>query len=548
MSTIPSPLEMLYHWESKAPDKVFLRQPISGTWHTWTWKEAGTEIRKMAAALKAMRLPLHSNIAIISKNCAHWIMSDLAIMMAGHVSVPLYPNLTAGSVRQILDHCDAPLVFVGKLDAWDNMKAGVPEGVQCISFPFYGPRGYLPWEKLLSEHQPLQGEILRDGGEPGTLIYTSGSTGVPKGVMHKISNFSFASYHAMSYIGVNASERFFSYLPLAHIGERFFVEMGVLYSGGDVSFAESVEKFQENIRDTNPTIFLGVHRIWKKFQEGILAKLSQKKLNVLLSIPIVSNLIRKKVKQGLGFEHTTRLFTSAAPTPPDLIEWFGRLGIRIAEGYAMTETFAYSHGSLMHEARTGWAGHPLPHVQSRLGEDGEVLVKHEALMDGYYKDPEQTREMFTEDGFLRTGDRGEIDADGYLKITGRTKEIFKTSKGKYVAPSPIEMRIGSHSDVEMACVTGSSLPQPIALITLTENGKGKDRNAILAELEKHIRQINRDLDNHERIEKVVLLDENWSIENDMLTPTMKIKRREIEARYSANYDLWYNKERFVVEK
>jgi long-chain acyl-CoA synthetase len=538
---------MLYRWETSSPDKIFLRQPINNVWHTWTWKEAGQEIRKMAAALKAMRLPAHSHIGIVSKNCAHWMLCDLAIMMAGHVSVPLYPNLTASSVKQILEHCDAPLLFVGKLDQWESMKEGVPDGIQCISFPYYGPKGYLQWEKLVAQHQPLQGQVHRDQAEPGTLIYTSGSTGVPKGVMHKIGNFSFAAYHGMKYLDLTTSERFFSYLPLAHIGERFFVEMGALYTGSEVSFAESLEKFQENIRHTKPTIFLGVHRIWKKFQEGILAQLPQKKLNLLLSIPIVSSIVKKKIRKGLGFEHAINIFTSAAPTPPELIQWFRHVGIKIGEGYAMTETFAYSHGSKMHEARTGWVGHALPEVEARLGEDGEIQVKHQALMDGYYKDPEQTREVFTDDGFLRTGDRGEIDKDGFLRITGRTKEIFKTSKGKYVAPSPIEMKIGSHSDIEMACVTGSSLPQPIALITLTEIAKGKERQKILEALEAHVKQINDGLDNHEKIEKVVLLDENWSIENNMLTPTMKIKRREIEAKYAVNYDLWYRRERFIVE-
>jgi long-subunit acyl-CoA synthetase (AMP-forming) len=537
---------MFYQWESTAPEKAFLRQPINDVWHTWSWMTAGIEIRKMAAALKAMRLPLHSHIGIISKNCAHWVMCDLAIMMAGHVSVPLYPNLNAESVRQILEHCDAPLVFVGKLDNWDGMKAGVPAGMQCVSFPFYGPKGYLQWDKLLSQHQPLQGKIIRDAGEPGTLIYTSGSTGMPKGVMHKIGNFSFASHNAISYIGLTPEERFFSYLPMAHIGERFFVEMGCLYSGGELFFTESIEKFQDNLRFARPTIFLGVHRIWKKLQEGILRHMPEKKLNLLLKIPIISGIVKKKIRKGLGFEAADKIYTSAAPTPVDLLAWFRKIGITIAEGYAMTENFAYSTGSLMNNAKLGKVGYALPHVEIRIAEDGEIQVRHEALMDGYYKDPEQTKESFTEDGFLCTGDRGEIDSDGYLSITGRTKDIFKTSKGKYVAPNPIEMRIGSHSDVEMSCVTGSGLPQPIVLITLTENGKSRDREKIIQELDEHIRQINTHLDHHEKIEKIVLLDDNWTIDNNMLTPTMKIKRREVEDKYAANYDLWYARQQFVI--
>ena len=191
---------MFYHWESTTPDKVYLRQPINDVWHTWTWKEAGLEIRKMAAALKAMRMPLHSHIGIISKNCAHWIMCDLAIMMAGHVSVPLYPNLSADSIRQILDHSDAPVLFVGKLDNWSAMKPGVPEEDKMYFFSFLWPYGIytLRGEYLIKNNEPLKGNILRDGNEPGTIIYTSGSTGKPKGVMHKFSNYAFASAHIAS--------------------------------------------------------------------------------------------------------------------------------------------------------------------------------------------------------------------------------------------------------------------------------------------------------------------------------------------------------------
>jgi long-chain acyl-CoA synthetase len=542
----PSPLEMFYHWETTAPDRIFLRQPIDGLWHTWTWHEAGTEIRKMAAALKAMRLPLHSHIGLVSKNCAHWVMCDLAIMMSGHVSVPLYPNLTAASVRQILEHCDAPLLFVGKLDNWEGMKDGVPDNMQLISFPYYGPKGYLQWDKLVRQHEALQGNIIRESREPGTLIYTSGSTGIPKGVMHKVGNFSFASDHAVKFLKLGSEERFFSYLPMAHIGERFFVEMGCLYSGGEISFAESVDKFQENIRYAKPTIFLGVHRIWKKFQEGILGHMPEKKLNLLLKIPIISGIVKKKIRVGLGLEETTRLFTSAAPTPEPLLAWYRKIGIHIGEGYAMTENFGYSTASLMKDAKLGSVGYALPGVELRIADGGEIQVKHDALMDGYYKDPELTREAFTDDGFLCTGDRGEIDAEGYLKITGRTKDLFKTSKGKYVAPSPIEMKIGSHADIEMSCITGSGLPQPIVLITLTDSGRTREKNRMAEEIAAHIRRINSTLDSHEKIEKIVVVDQHWTIDNNMLTPTMKLKRREVDDKYSAHYENWYGLKDFVV--
>jgi long-chain acyl-CoA synthetase len=213
----------------------------------------------------------------------------------------------------------------------------------------------------------------------------------------------------------------------------------------------------------------------------------------------------------------------------------------------MTENFGYSTASKMSDAKLGAVGYALPEVELRIAADGEIQVKHEALMDGYYKDPELTREAFTDDGFLRTGDRGEIDGNGYLRITGRTKDLFKTSKGKYVAPSPIEMRIGSHADIEMSCITGSSLPQPIVLITLTDAGRTRAKNKMIEEIAEHIRQINSTLDSHEKIEKIVLINDHWTVDNDMLTPTMKLKRREVDDKYSAYYENWYGLNDFVVD-
>jgi long-chain acyl-CoA synthetase len=542
----PLPLEMLYKWEKTYPHKIYLRQPIDGVWETWTWEQAGDEVRRMAAALQQMRLPLHSNIGLLSKNCAHWIMCDLAIMMAGHVSVPLYPNLSADSIRQILEHCDAPVLFVGKLDNWSSMKPGVPDNIKCISFPFYGPTEYTPWGDLIKNNEPLKGEIHRDGNEPGTIIYTSGSTGKPKGVMHKFSNYAFASAHIASFAGLTPNERFFSYLPMAHIGERFIVEMGSLYTGGEVFFVESLETFADNLREASPTIFLGVQRIWKKLQDGVFKKLPEEKLNRLLKIPIVSMLVKRKIQKGLGLDKARIVITAAAPTPLALQLWFRKIGVKLVEGYSMTENFGYSHGILWENSVPGTVGKAMPECEVKLGDDGEVLVKNGALMDGYYKDPEQTMEAFTSDGFLKTGDMGVIDKKGYLTITGRTKDIFKTSKGKYVVPSPIEMKIGSNADIEFSCVAGTGWPQPIALVTLTENGKLKNRELLHKELEDQLQQINSALDAHEKMNKMIVLTESWTTDNNMLTPTFKIKRAEIEKKFAQHFERWYAYEDILI--
>jgi long-chain acyl-CoA synthetase len=543
---VRSPLEMLYHWESTRPNEVYLRQPIDGQMHTWTWKEVGEEVRSMAAALRAMDLPPKSKIALLSKNCAHWIMADLATMMSGHIGVPLYPNLNADTVKYVLEHSEARILFVGKLDTWEEMKPGVPDSVKIIAFPFYGHEDYLGWDYLTHEYPPMKENYVPDKDDWASIIYTSGTTGYPKGVIHRFHNFSFAASHAVPYLNVGTKDRFFSYLPLSHIAERVLVEMGSLYSGGTTNFAESLDTFAANLAAAKPTVFLGVPRIWSKFQQGILGKMPQAKLNRLLKIPILSGVVKKKIRQGLGLNEARLVFTGAAPTPASLISWFAQLGIHIQEAYAMTENTSYSHVTLPNNIKIGYVGQPLPHCDVRLGEDDEIQTRHEALMLGYYKDPEQTAESFTEDGYLRTGDTGYIDSEGFLKITGRVKDLFKTTKGKYVAPAPIEMQLSSNTYVGQVVVVGDNIPQPIALITPSEEAAGRDAQEVMRSLLKTLEEVNSRLDQHEVVRKCVVLNEEWTVENGFLTPTMKIKRRVVEGRHRDRYGSWYEEKETVV--
>ncbi|MBA2761195.1 MAG: AMP-binding protein [Segetibacter sp.] len=541
-----SPLSMLYYWETKAPNDIYLRQPIDDVWHTWTWKQTADEARRMAAAIIDMQLPKQSNIALISKNCAHWIMCDLAIMMSGHVSVPLYPNLNARSIQQILEHSGSVLLFIGKLDDWQMMKPGVPTGLKCISFPFCLHDEYESWENIIKKQEPLKENVDRKAEDTGTIIYTSGTTGLPKGVMHKYGSFGFVGVNATQRIGFKKGDRFFSYLPLSHIAERMLVETISLYVCGQVSFAESLQKFPRNLAEAKPTVFLGVHRIWSKFQQGVLAKMPQKKLDILLKIPIISGLIKRKIKTGLGLAEASNIFTGAAPTPPALIKWFGSIGIKIQEAYAMTENCCYSHVTLNKKIKVGYVGQPLLETQVKLGEKNEILIRHDALMTGYYKEPQMSEEAFSKDGFLHTGDEGYIDEDGFLKITGRVKDIFKTTKGKYVAPSPIEMKIAGNSDVEQTCVVGSGLSQPIALITLSEKGRKTSKEEVQNGLREMLANINSSLDAHETLDKAIVLKDEWTVENGLLTPSFKIKRNEIEKRYSSLYEDWYSQKGMVI--
>ena len=534
-----SPLEMLYKWEKEKPNEIFLSQPINGVWHNWTWQEFGDEVRKMATYLKQLNLPSESKIGLLSKNCAHWLMTDMAIMMSGHVSVPLYPNLNAETLSKILSHSETKLLFVGKLDNYNEMKEGVPHEIPCITFPFYS-ENYPKWDDLLKNISPLKEDIIRNPNELATIIYTSGTTGVPKGVMHKFFNFSFATTNAVNIIPLK-EESFFSYLPLCHIAERLLVQMGSLYCGGRVSFVENLDTFAKNLSDVSPTIFLGVPRIWTKFQQGILSKIPQKKLTLLLKIPIISTIIKNKIKKNIGLANANNVFTGAAPTPVSLIKWFVHLGINIQEAYAMTENTCYSHVTLKNNIKIGYVGKPLPLCEVKLSSRKEILIKHDALMDGYYKMENETSQTIV-NGWLHTGDEGYIDDEGFLKITGRVKDLFKTTKGKYVAPSPIEMKISANKNIEQVCVVGDELPQPIALLVLSERGKSTLREDLKISLNSTLDNMNSMLENHEKIHNFIVLDQPWTVENKLLTPTMKIKRNLIEKKYSIFYKDWYDKE------
>jgi long-chain acyl-CoA synthetase len=571
-----SPLAMLYHWERMTPGKVYLKQPINGIWHEWTWQQVAGEVRQLATSLQALEIPPNSHIAILSKNCAHWIICDLAIMMAGHVSIPLYPNLQAESVEQILERSESVVLFIGKLDQWESVKTVVSPEIKCIAFPFCNHDGCEPWSDFIAQHQPIQQEVDRrgvdseqqhrpippdadksgaefsrqqksqpqyvdrDAADLCSIIYTSGTVGAPKGAMFNFDAFAFAAQHAIERLGFSNSDRFFSYLPLSHVAERMLVEMVSLYTGGEVSFSESLQSFGQNLADARPTIFLGVHRIWSKFQQGILTKFPQKKLDILLRVPVLAYFIKKKIRERLGLNETRMALTGAAPTPPALIEWFRRIGIKIQEAYAMTENCCYSHVTLKENIKIGFVGQPLPLCEVRLGESNEIQMRHRALMLGYYKEPEKSMEVFTDDGFLKTGDEGFIDEEGFLKITGRIKDLFKTAKGKYVAPSPIEMKISANDIVEQVCVVGSGLAQPMAIVTLSETGRRKSAEEISALLKGTLQGTNESLDAHEKMKKIIIVKEPWLVENNLLTPSLKIKRNEIEKRYAARYEEWYD--------
>jgi long-chain acyl-CoA synthetase len=546
-------MECVYFWEKNTPDRTYLTQPMGdgdGSIRTWSWKEAVDEARRMATYLKSLNLPDRSHIALCSKNCAYWIIADLAIWMAGHVTIPIFPILTVDIVRYTLEHSESRLLFVGKLDpVWDEMKKGVPADLPMIAFPLAPENDHAQWNDIIAKHEPLTEPVTQNPEETATIIYTSGSSGKPKGVMMSFSAMHKSASGICEYLKISANDRMLSYLPLAHAFERFIVESTSLYAGFPLYFAESLDTFLQDLQRARPTLFISVPRLWLKFQLGVFQKVPPKKLNRLFKIPILSGIVKKKILTQLGLNHVRFAGSASAPIPKEIIEWYRNLGLELLEGYGMTENMAYSHCTKPGEVRPGYVGPPYPDVQQRISEDGEILVKSPGNMTGYYKMPEKTAEDFTEDGFFKTGDMGEIDEKGRLKITGRVKELFKTSKGKYVAPVPIENLLANHPRVEACCVTGVGYPQPYGVVMLSEEARGareQSATAIESELAEHLGSINAELPHHERLAFLVLVKDEWLPENGFLTPTMKLKRSRLEETYGPLADGWYAENKSIV--
>ena len=525
------PLQRFNHWLQQQPDAVWLRQPVAGVWHDFTWRQVDEQARRLASALLALGCAPGERVALLAKNCAEWFISDLAIQLAGLVSVPLYPLQAPEQIAYVLEHADCKVILVGKLDEPDKLATGIAPHIIRIAMPYPSMPTAHDWHSLLARHAPLAGSRDQQADELLSILYTSGTTGAPKGVMLSAGAMARSAAWATSELGVGAGDQFFSYLPLSHAAERFLVQFNSLYSGAPVAFVESLETFASDLRHVRPTVFFSVPRLWTRFQQGVLEKLPQSRLDRLLGIPLLGWLVARKIRAGLGLDRARVLISGAAAISTGLLAWYQRIGLTICEGYGMTEHFAYGCFNRPGQVRLGSVGRPMPSLEVRIAEDGEILLRSQTLMQGYYRDPQKTAETLR-DGWLHTGDKGALDDDGYLRITGRVKDIFKTSKGKYVAPAPIEGEIAKCPWVEQVCLMGSNLDQPLALIELSPAARQQAQALVSAELLAHLAALNSHLEPHQRISHFVLVREPWTVDNGCMTPTMKIRRNVLEARYA----------------
>jgi long-subunit acyl-CoA synthetase (AMP-forming) len=547
-------LDHVQDHEIQRADQVYLTQPLDqGQVRDYTWRETLDEARRMARHLQSQGFKQGTRIGLITKNCAHFIMAELAIWLAGGTTVALFPTESADNIRFVLAHSETQLLFVGKLDRWALQSTGVPEGLACIALPLSDALAHQPdlprWEDIVARTAALNGRITRDAQDLALLAYTSGSTGEPKGVMHSFGGISDASERTMALInertGHPSQHRVLSYLPLSHVFERSKIACWSLVAGNvHVFFSESLATFVDDLKRARPNSFISVPRLWLKFQHGVFAKIPAEQLGAALADPVKGPVVAKQVLASLGLDAVVSAGSGSAPISAELIAWYRKLGLDLMEGYAMTEDFAYSHGSLPQYNEPGCVGRALPGVQSRLSDEGEILVKSPGCMVGYYKRPDLTAQAFTEDGYFRTGDCGHFEPNGMLKLTGRIKELFKTTKGKYVAPAPIESQLNNHPMIELSVVSGAGQSAACALVQLSEQHQAHRqdpalREQIELELARLLEETNATLNDHEQLRMMVVMNVPWTIDNGRLTATLKIKRSAIEASIRQGLDGWY---------
>ena len=545
-----------YDWEEKHKDKPFLRQPFGDEWEVYTWGQVGLMARKLATGLKSLGLPKGTHIGLMSKNCREWIIADLAIIMAGYVSVPFFPNLKSHEIKNLLEFGDVKALFMGKVENWDEIKNGINNEIPVIAFPHYKgnskiDRGY-QWNDFINQFEAQKENYHPNIDDVWTIIFTSGTTGNPKGVIltfgiNQNTDIMYTKEYNPLGVDFEGNNSFFSYLPMNHIAERIAIEFTSFKNGGVISFTESIDTFIKNLSDVQPSVFFGVPRIYTKFQLGILSKFNQKKLDLLLSIPFLSSLIKKKIQKSLGLSNAKVIVSGAAAMQVAQRNWFRKIGINITIGYGMTENCAITTqipGTNFN--KPGSVGTVQPNVEIKIDkETEEVLMRGPYVMAGYYNDIETTNKTI-KNGWLHTGDKGKIDADGHLYITGRVKDTFKTSKGEFIDPAKIEAKFGEVEYFGQMCVVGLGVPQPIMLVNISDLGKKLEKKELIEKLENKLESVNSTLFNYLRISTIVICKDEWTPQNEILTPTMKIKRGNVDKMYMSKYDEWHHTNEKVI--
>ena len=534
MTATKTAANALAEWADKTPERSFLTQPFAGDVREWTFRQAHNDAARFASALLKLGLAPGDKVAILSKNCAEWLIADVAISMAGLVSVPIYPTAGADMIAYVLEHSDARAVVIGRLDDPGPAQRAVSSEVVTIGLRYPGIDCQFDWQAIIDNNDPIGQPHRPAGDEAMTILYTSGSTGRPKGVVISYGAYEYASRVGAETMGISPDDRALSYLPLAHITERTVIAGPAIYSGYHLFFVDRLDTFLADLLRCDPTVFISVPRLWVQFQTGVHKKMPPHKLDRLLKLPVIGKRVAHKVRQGLGLGSCRLVGSGSAPISPLTLRWYEKIGVHISEGWGMSETSGLSCSNIPFRSECiGTIGVPLPGTEMKLSDEGEILIRSPGLFTKYYKQPELTAEVFTADGFFHTGDKGEWHEDiQAYQITGRVKELFKSAKGKYVAPVPIEGKLAGNPLVDQVCVMGAGLRAPVAVVVPTAAAMEMSREDVGGSLEVTLHTVNDMLESHEKLATLYIIDDPWTVENELLTPTMKIKRDQLEARYA----------------
>lgn len=580
--------------EFDLPDALNYKK--EGEWKPVSSAEIIEQAENIALGLFSLGLRKSDRAAILAPNSPDWTLADAGCQFAGVIDVPIYTTLASDAVRYIIDDSEAKVLFLQDLDTYKRLLPAVKDCRSIEKFIVFD-MSETAYERVISleqlksvgdkvkNEQPSFKEELRDAvtsNDIATLIYTSGTTGEQKGVMLTHRNLISNAVDASEKYAFGGQDISLSVLPLSHVFERTGMYV-YIHHGMRVFYAESIEKVPENLKEVRPTIFIGVPRIFEKVFERARLKAAQAgRVNEIIfdwaidvardfaklkenaePIPIAlaaqhavaDKIVYQKLRDFFG-GRLRMCITGGAALPDEIFLIFTGAGISIMQGYGLTETSPVISSNNPSAVRVGTVGRPIRNVKVRVATDGEVEVTGPGIMRGYYQKDEATKAAFTEDGWFRTGDIGSIDDDGFLSITDRKKELFKTSGGKYIAPSPIEQMLRSSRFVNQAVLVGNERKFPAALIVpnfemLESYAKLKELDIktpnefcnhprILDLFTRQIEAMTPNLAKFEKVKKFVLLERELTVENGELTPTLKVKRRVIDEKYRQVIDGIYN--------
>ena len=517
--------EFLDHWADTQGDKIWMRDLREESSIDYSWAEARRQVKAVAAALED-RFGHGKNMIMLSRNRPHWFMADLAVICSGNVTVSMFTTLPPATAEYIAEFTEAQVIFVGESPNWEAVRPVLPANITIVALPGVEIEGeHLTWDQLLAEGADRDITYQCAARDMMSLVFTSGTTGLPKGVIQTHESNLVPIRRFIDAFGLRDQPRYFSYLPLSHIAERQIVEYSSLFCCGEVNFNESLEHVLRDLQRTRPHMFFGPPRIWEQFQQAVVGKFGgQDALDSALARDAAGT--GKLVLDTIGLGEVEFCLAAAAPIPPPLIQWWDSLGLQLMDGFGQTEAMgliASSHDN----RRIGSVGKPVGEVEYKITEEGELAVRANGCTPGYYKQPEKTAELIR-DGWLHTGDKARVDEDGFIYITGRVKDYFKTIQGKFVAPPPIEGMFANNRFIEQQCLLGRGFSKTVMTAVLTEAAKSESTETVDAAIRDTVAAINEEIEAHARIGAVIISSDLWSIENEVLTPTLKIRRDKVE--------------------